>query len=320
MTEPAHPPPEPEGAEALAARPQPLAIGQQVWPEGTPPLLSICCLTYNHARFIRECLDAFLQQETTFPVEIIVHDDASTDGTADIVASYRARHPSLIRAILQTENQRSQGLAPLGSFVIPLARGRYIATCEGDDYWVDPRKLHKQVQFLASNPGYVVCYHDAKIVDETGRMLAPSKCPPKLQRDLSATELKKGAWTLTLTRCFRNVVRSFPPEYFQVTNRDIFFTVLLGHHGAGKYLGDIEPAAYRAHAGGIWNGLPDEQKKVDLLHSFMHIYLYLHRTGERQAAQEYLSEALMPRARKVVRQARRTNNLTRRLGRWLGRR
>jgi glycosyltransferase involved in cell wall biosynthesis len=307
-------------AGAAAELPQPIAIGQQVWPEGTPPRLSICCLTYNHARFIGECLDAFMRQETTFPVEIIVHDDASTDGTAEIVAACRERHPCLVRAILQSENQRSQGVPPLGSFVIPQARGRYIAICEGDDYWVDPRKLQKQVQFLDANPGYVICYHDAKIIDEDGRLLAASKCPPKLKRDLSAAELQKGAWTLTLTRCFRNVVRSFPDEYARVTNRDIFFTVLLGRHGAGKYLGDIEPAAYRAHPGGIWSGLSDEQKRVEMLNSLLHIYLYKHRTGGQQAALEYLAETVMPQARKAVRRIKPANRLPQKLARWLGRR
>ena len=86
-------------------------------------------------------------QKTTFPIEIIIHDDASTDGTAKIVKEYADKYPDLIVPILQTENQYSQGIKPSQNFVFPRARGKYIAFCEGDDYWTDPYKLQKQVDF-----------------------------------------------------------------------------------------------------------------------------------------------------------------------------
>lgn len=98
------------------------------------PLVSICCTTYNHENFIREAIKGFLIQKTNFPVEIIIHDDASTDGTAIIVKEYADKHPELIIPIFQKENQYSKGVKPFLNYLIPKARGKYIDVCEGDDY------------------------------------------------------------------------------------------------------------------------------------------------------------------------------------------
>lgn len=117
-------------------------------------IVSICCLTYNHAPYIRECLEGFLAQQTSFVYEILIHDDASTDDTIDIIKEYEAKYPDLIKPIYQTENQYSKGTKISATFQFPRVQGRYIAICEGDDYWVDPLKLQKQVDFLTSHPDY----------------------------------------------------------------------------------------------------------------------------------------------------------------------
>ena len=123
------------------------------------PLVSISCITYNHASFIKKALDGFLSQKTTFPFEILIHDDCSTDGTSDIIREYANRYPDVIFPMFEEENQYSQG-RPIGTAVwnLPRARGKYIALCEGDDYWTDPLKLQKQVDFLESHPDYGMCY------------------------------------------------------------------------------------------------------------------------------------------------------------------
>lgn len=118
------------------------------------PLVSVCCITYNHEKYIRDAIEGFLMQKTTFPVEILIHDDASTDKTAQIVKEYAENHSDLIITIFQTENQYSQGIKPWPNFVFPRARGKYIALCEGDDYWTDPLKLQKQVDFLEENSDF----------------------------------------------------------------------------------------------------------------------------------------------------------------------
>ena len=130
------------------------------------PLLSICCITYNHENFIRQALDGCLMQQTNFPIEIIIHDDASTDNTANIIREYQGKHPHLIKTILQRENQYSAMGFGFISNVFKEAQGKYIALCEGDDYWTDPLKLQKQVDFLEANPDFAICFHNAVVINE----------------------------------------------------------------------------------------------------------------------------------------------------------
>ena len=123
------------------------------------PCVTVICLTYNQAGLIRDALEGFVAQRAPFGIEVLVHDDASTDGTADIVREYEARYPALIRGVYQTENQYSQGVSIPPAFLFPLVRGRYVALCEGDDYWTDPDKLRKQVDALERHPELDICAH-----------------------------------------------------------------------------------------------------------------------------------------------------------------
>ena len=131
------------------------------------PLVSVNVITYNHGKYIRQCLDGILMQKVNFPYEVLVHDDASPDDTADIIREYEARFPTVIKPIYQTENQYSQGKS-VGKFNIDRAKGKYIAQCEGDDYWTDPEKLQMQVDFLEGHEEYVGCVHRVKVINETG--------------------------------------------------------------------------------------------------------------------------------------------------------
>lgn len=133
--------------------------------ENPKPLVSISCITYNHAPYIRECLEGFLMQKTNFPFEILIHDDASTDGTADIIREYQAKHPDLIKPILREKNLYSQGVRMMNRFNYERARGKYIALCEGDDYWTDPHKLQIQFNFMESHPDYSMCLHGRYMLD-----------------------------------------------------------------------------------------------------------------------------------------------------------
>lgn len=267
-----------------------MRLADQAWPEGTVPVVSIYSLAYNHGGYIRDCLEGFLAQETTFPVEILIHDDASTDGTADIIREYGARYPDLVKPIYQTENQYSKGTSEFSRRNLERARGDYIAVCEGDDCWTDPRKLQKQVDFLDRHPDYVICYHDAKIVDQSGKVVAESKLSEEWKRDFSSAELMMGAWTLNMSRVVRNVFRDAerptPAKARRVLNTDIFWTVQMGKHGKGKYLGDIEPAVYRLHPGSIWSSLDKDSQHLENFNTFIHIYLYhLSATGKEFAVE-----------------------------------
>jgi glycosyltransferase involved in cell wall biosynthesis len=124
----------------------------------TKPLASILCATYNQKEFIAQTIEGFLMQKVDFPIEIIINDDASTDGTAEIIRQYASKYPDIIKPIFQAQNQYSQKVDIWQTILYPAAQGKYIAECEGDDYWTDPNKLQKQVSFLEEHPEYGLTY------------------------------------------------------------------------------------------------------------------------------------------------------------------
>ncbi len=136
----------------------------------TVPLVSVSVITYNHEKYIRQCLDGILMQDVNFPYEVLVHDDASPDGTADIIREYEAKYPDIIKPIYQTENQYSQGKT-VSRFNWDRAQGKYLAFCEGDDYWTDPRKLQNQVDFLEAHPEYIATAHRVEVINEHGETI-----------------------------------------------------------------------------------------------------------------------------------------------------
>ena len=132
------------------------------------PLVSICCTAYNHEKYLAQTLESFLSQRCDFAYEILIHDDVSTDRTADIIREYAARYPHIIRPMFQTQNQYSQGVPINETFSFPRARGKYIALCEGDDYWCDPDKLQRQIAHMESDPGCTFCFTNGYVHDEAG--------------------------------------------------------------------------------------------------------------------------------------------------------
>lgn len=134
-------------------------------------LVSVVCNAYNHGNYIRDALEGFVSQKTDFKFEVLVHDDASTDNTADIIREYEAKYPDIIKPIYQTENQYSKGIRPAKVYQYPRAKGKYIALCEGDDYWTDELKLQKQVEALSSHPEIDICTHSTKVIwADTGKL------------------------------------------------------------------------------------------------------------------------------------------------------
>lgn len=251
------------------------------------PLVSVRCVTYNHAPYIEDAIKGFLIQETTFPIEIWIHDDASTDGTREIVEEYQSRYPKIIKTILQRENQYSKNVKP-GIILTRECKGKYIAVCEGDDYWTDPNKLQIQVDFLEKNPEYVISGHDACIIDENDRLIQDSKLPEIHKRDYSTCELQQGdAFILTLSWVFRRVLQDDEAiaERSIVKNGDNFQLSLLGQYGAAHYHDDIEPAVYRVHEGGVWSSLDIQARQQAQATTFLMISNYYRRIGQNDMAE-----------------------------------
>lgn len=124
--------------------------------------VSVICLVYNHEKYLRQCLEGFVNQKCNFEYEVLIHDDASTDNSAAIIREYEEKFPNIIKPIYQTENQTSKGIKVSKTYLFPKAKGEYVAWCEGDDYWIDEYKLQKQVDFLDSNENYSACAHCTK--------------------------------------------------------------------------------------------------------------------------------------------------------------
>lgn len=144
-------------------------IKDQIWPSNSTPLVTISCTTYNQEDYIEKCIEGFLMQETDFPVEILIHDDASTDSTSEIVKKYQSHYPHLISVTVQEENQFSKG-AMVNAFNFKKAKGKYLALCHGDDYWIDREKLQKQVAVMEQYD-VDISGHPAKEVDVEGNDL-----------------------------------------------------------------------------------------------------------------------------------------------------
>ncbi|MBR5125396.1 MAG: glycosyltransferase [Oscillospiraceae bacterium] len=127
--------------------------------------VSVICITYNHEAYIRQALEGFVSQKTDFAFEVLIHDDCSPDGTAAIIREFEQKYPEIIRPVYQTVNQYSQGIDIEWSILLPMAKGEYVAFCEGDDCWTDPNKLQRQYDFLRTHPEYSACVHRAVFHD-----------------------------------------------------------------------------------------------------------------------------------------------------------
>jgi len=218
------------------------------------PTVTVWCLTYNQKEFIRDALDGFVMQKTSFPFEVIVHDDASTDGTTDIVNDFAHKFPNIIKPMIETENQwQKGGLKHIISIMNEKhLRGKYIAFCEGDDFWTDPLKLQRQVDFLESHPDYSMCFHSAKKKYETNAM-AWIDCENIQDKDYDATDVFVN-WTIpTASVLCRKEAMDFYANLKHselIQNYDIF--IILSCAMVGKLRGMHEQmSVYRIQSEGL---------------------------------------------------------------------
>ncbi|MBW3128256.1 glycosyltransferase family 2 protein [Hymenobacter profundi] len=214
------------------------------------PLVSVRVITYNHGRFLRECLDGIMAQETSFPFEVVIGEDCSTDNTRQICQEFQARYPDTIRLLLHAQNVGAQANARLAR---EACAGKYIAFCEGDDYWTDPTKLQQQVDFLEANPAYVLCFHNCWMKFEQQPDREMELFHDYTKADYAIPDLI-GKWLIpTASVVFRNHLFTEYPEWLRnAVVGDTPFYILLASFGSLKLVPGIM-AVYRRHDGGATN-------------------------------------------------------------------
>lgn len=231
------------------------------------PFVSIVCNTYNHVNFIRQCLDGFIMQQTSFPFEILVHDDASTDGTAEIVREYERNYPDLIKPIYQKENQYSKGVKVSLTYQYSRAKGKYIALCEGDDYWTDPLKLQKQVDFLEQNAGYTMICSDAVIQTNKGEL---NWCRYNEDKDVPIEDIiiNGGLFIQTASLLYhKKLLNNYPECCIQCKVGDYPLTIYASLTGKVRWIAEKQ-VVYRFAVGNSWtvkdlNSILDDNKILE---------------------------------------------------------
>ncbi len=222
------------------------------------PLVSITVITYRHREYIRQCLDGILMQQTKFPYEIIIGEDGSDDGTTEICKEYADRYPDKIRLFIrdrslsQFKDSNGKTIRFNGIWTRMSVKGTYVAWCEGDDYWTDPLKLQKQVDFLESHPDYTLCYTGFKVVDKHSKDLPADKYNKMMAESRSGNvfpQLLKGNFILTCTTCFRKEV--FLDDLYNNAPHTLDYSMFLTAALTGKchYIPD-KTACYRVLATG----------------------------------------------------------------------
>lgn len=217
-------------------------------------LVSISCITYNHVQYIRQCLDSFLMQKTNFAFEILIHDDCSTDGTTEVIREYEIKYPNIIKPIYEDENQYQQG-KPIGSAIwnYPRSSGKYIALCEGDDYWIDPLKLQKQVDFMESHPDYSLCFHDYnQLWPDGNKVLISKKLSNPLNCSIRDAILGGGGYMATNSMLFRRQCIENYPLWASMGVGDFPLMLILFHLGKVAHL-NIIGSVYRINSVGSWS-------------------------------------------------------------------
>jgi glycosyltransferase involved in cell wall biosynthesis len=220
------------------------------------PLVSISCAAYNQQAFIEDALEGFLRQQTVFPFEILIHDDASTDRTAEIIREYAETYPRIIKPVYQTENQYRKHRNVAKRFNVPRMKGKYLASCEGDDYWTDPLKLQKQFDFMEANPDFSMCFHDCRHVDIVNGTETLTPCSRDKKRVYSKDDLISLRDGIATATKFRRKLSDddLPSILADGLTGDYPSNARYALFGPAGYVADVSPSVRRVHSGGTYSG------------------------------------------------------------------
>lgn len=234
-------------------------------------MVSVCMITYNHEPYIVQAVESALMQQTDFAYEIVIGEDCSTDRTRALLTDLQRRYPDKIRLLLPATNL---GMMPNFMQTLKACAGKYIALLEGDDYWTDPRKLQKQVDFMESNPDFVLCYHSARVIQEGTE--GEANFSNANQKEVSTIEdLIRGWFIMTATILLRReAMPEFPGWFAHVLNGDYALQLLLTHQGGKMYYLNEVMAVYRRHGTGANSWLRGNIFFTGLLFLFKHFNEY----------------------------------------------
>lgn len=215
--------------------------------------VSVICNAYNHEKFIKDALDSFLMQKTNFKYEVLIHDDASTDNTANIIREYEKAYPDIIKPIYQTENQYSKGVNITVAYHLPRLKGKYIALCEGDDYWTDSSKLQKQFDALESHTGIDICAHAVIEVKAATKKVIDKIAPSNKKTIFTTQEIINGGGGFVATNSlfYRRELLENQPEFRKYCPLDYSLQIHGSLRGGMLYLPDIM-SAYRFMVPNSW--------------------------------------------------------------------
>jgi glycosyltransferase involved in cell wall biosynthesis len=224
--------------------------------------VSVAMITYNHEKYIAKALDGVLMQRTNFDYEIIIGEDCSTDNTRNIIVDYEKRYPGRFRLFL---NEKNLSMHKNAGQVHGACNGKYVAVCEGDDYWTSPLKLQKQVDFLDSHPECAICFHNASIVYKDGSRDPRNYCRDD-QKEISTLEdiLVEDFIPTCSTMYRRGLISEGADWVSSVINGDWAGHILTAQHGKIGYINEIM-AAFRSHPGGVWSRLSKEEVYMALI-------------------------------------------------------
>jgi glycosyltransferase involved in cell wall biosynthesis len=215
------------------------------------PKVSVAMIAYDHERFIAQAIESVLMQKTDFDYELVIGEDCSTDGTRAIVRDYGERCPERVRLLLP---ERNLGMIANSVATLKACRGEYIALCEGDDYWTDPRKLQRQVDFLDQRPDCAVCFHNVTVVREDASLQPWLYCPPSQKATSTLEDVLRSDFLPTCSVMYRRgLFGEFPPWYHAMSTGDWPLHILNAQYGDIGYL-DRVMGVYRQHAGGVFTG------------------------------------------------------------------
>ncbi len=254
--------------------------------------ISVLCITYNHEKYIGKALDGFLMQRGDFEYEILVHDDASSDGTVNILKEYKEKYPGKITLILQKENQYSKGINILRTYFYPLIRGKYIAFCEGDDFWIYDGKLQKQYELMEANPNISLCYHNALIYQKESDILRLNvqNHPSGYIEDRDIINVTKGWYPTASIFCRTDDIKEQPD--IQAGTGDETWRTYMACRG-DLYFINRAWSVYTEFSEGGWNTRYYQDKKLAKIHfrKTVEYFLYFNRYSK-ERFKEYIKRRL----------------------------